>query len=242
MDITEALQDPDVDPIIDPNLAAQVNDDRPRERLWRLGTQSISDAELIAIVLGTGVRDRPVLAVAADLVQSIGSVIALGRASPHELAQVTGIGAARAARVAAAFELGRRAVEASRHPRVVCNSEEIFHFLSPRLAGVVQEVVFVVGVDTRNRMLDVVEVARGTVAHVETHPREVFRPLIRMAASGCVVVHNHPSGDASPSRYDRELTRGLRVAGHLIGITVIDHVIIGDGEYRSIAEWMGTDF
>ena len=234
--------DPLVDPLVDPSLAGPLTDDRPRERLWRLGTQSISDAELLAIVLGTGVRERPVLAVAADLVQSIGGVIALSRASPHELAQITGIGAARAARVAAAFELGRRAVEASHHPRVICSAEEIYHYLAPRLAGVAQEVMLVVGVDSRNRMLEVVEVARGMVAHVEIHPREVFRPLIRMAASGAVLVHNHPSGDPSPSRQDREITREMRLAGHVLGIAIIDHVIVGDGTYRSVAEWMGTDF
>ncbi|HEX2686801.1 MAG TPA: DNA repair protein RadC [Kofleriaceae bacterium] len=216
--------------------------DKPRERLWRLGTQSIGDAELIALVLGTGVRDHPVLAVAADLVRSIGGVAALSRASPHELAQVTGVGTARAARLAAAFELGRRAMEVVHHRRLVGSADDVYRSVAPRLAGLSQEVFIAIGVDVRSRMLDIVEVARGSLAHVEVHPREVFRPLVRMAAAGGVLVHNHPSGDPTPSREDRELTRQLREVGRILGIPIIDHVVVGDRSFRSIAEWMGTDF
>lgn len=216
--------------------------DKPRERLWRCGTQSIGDAELIALVLGTGVRDHPVLAVAADLVQSIGGVAALSRASPHELAQVTGVGTARAARLAAAFELGRRAVEVVQHRRGLGNAEDVYRCVAPRLAGLSQEVFIAIGVDVRSRLLDIVEVARGSLAHVEVHPREVFRPLVRMAAAGGVLVHNHPSGDPTPSREDRELTHQLREVGRILGIPIIDHVVVGDRSFRSIAEWMGTDY
>jgi DNA repair protein RadC len=237
MDIIEAIAS-QVEPITIADLAA----DKPRERLWRCGTQSIGDAELIALVLGTGVRGRPVLAVAADLVQLIGGVAALSRASPHELAQVSGIGAARAARIAAAFELGRRAVEVVHHRKLLGAAEDVYRCVAPRLSGLTQEVVLVMGVDVRNGLLDIVEVARGSVAHVEVHPREVFRPLVRMAAAGGVLVHNHPSGDASPSREDRELTRRMREVGRVIGIPLIDHVVIGDHSFRSIAEWMGVDF
>jgi DNA repair protein RadC len=188
------------------------------------------------------VRDRPVLAVAAELIQTIGGVAALSRASPHELAQVLGVGAARAARIAAAFELGRRAVELVHHRRQLGTAEDVYRCIAPRLVGVRQEVVFTIGVDVRNGMLDIVEIARGSVAHVEVQPREVFRPLVRMAAAGGVLAHNHPSGDPTPSRADRELTRRMREVGRLVGIPIIDHVVIGDGAYRSIAEWLGTDF
>jgi DNA repair protein RadC len=99
----------------------------------------------------------------------------------------------------------------------------------------------VIGVDIRNGLLDVVECARGSVIGVEIHPREVFRPLVRMAAAGAVLVHNHPSGDPTPSAEDVELTRRLREAGALLGIPVIDHVVVGDGSFRSIAEWIGAE-
>lgn len=216
--------------------------DRPRERLWRCGTQSLGDAELVSIVLGTGVRARPVLAVAGDLIQSVGGIAALSRASPHELAQVMGIGAARAARIAAAFELGRRAVDVIHHRKLLGRAEDVYRCVAARLAGLSQEVFIAIGVDVRNGMLDIVEVARGSVAHVDVHPREVFRPLIRTSAAGGVLVHNHPSGDPTPSFEDVELTRRMREIGHILGIPIVDHVIIGDRSFRSVAEWMGTDF
>jgi DNA repair protein RadC len=193
-------------------------------------------------VLGTGVRDHPALAVASNLVKTSGNVAALSRASPRELSLVTGVGAARAARIAAAFELGRRAVGSEHHRMMLARPDDVFGIVSPRVAGLSQEVFFVLGVDIRNGLLDVVEIARGSVLAVEVHPREVFRPLVRMAAAGGVLAHNHPTGDPTPSPEDITLTQRLRAAGDLIGIPIIDHVVIGDGRHRSIAEWMGTEF
>jgi DNA repair protein RadC len=241
MDTLELLPDPLPEP---PPLADLLagGDDRPRERLWRCGAQSLGDAELLAILLGTGVRDRPALAVASDLVHSVGGVAAMSRASPHELAQVQGVGAARAARIAAAFELGRRAVDVVHHRKLLGRADDVYRAVASRLSGLSQEVFFAIGVDIRNGLLDIVEVARGTVAHVEVHPREVFRPLIRMSAAGGVLVHNHPTGDPTPSYEDIELTRRMREIGRMLGIPIIDHVVIGDRSFRSIAEWMGTDF
>lgn len=208
----------------------------------RSGPTELGDEELIALVLGTGVRDRPAHAVALELVRSAGGVGPLSRSSMRELAQITGIGAARAARVAAAFELGRRALDAVQHRETVGRAEDVFRCIAPRVAGLTQEVFLSIGVDIRNRLLDVVEVARGTVLGVEVHPREVFRPLIRMAAAGGVLVHNHPSGDPTPSTEDLELTRRLREVGRVLGIPIIDHVVIGGNSFRSLAEWMGTEF
>jgi DNA repair protein RadC len=241
MDVIETLSSQIYSPAAAAELFAELAD-RPRERLLRCGSQSIGDAELLALVLGTGVRDHPVLSVATDLIRAIGGVAALSRATPHDLAQIRGVGAARAARIAAAFELGRRAVEIIQHRVTLTSPEDIFRCVASRLAGMTQEVFLVIGVDVRNSMLDIVEIGRGSLAHVDAHPREVFRPLIRMAAAGGVLVHNHPSGDASPSDQDRALTRHLREVGWVLGIPIIDHVIIGDGTYRSIAEWMGVDF
>lgn len=217
-------------------------DERPRERLWRTGTDALGDDELLGMVLGTGVKHRPAREIAAELLSSSGGVGGLSRASPRELAQIAGVGTARAARVTAAFELGRRAVDAIHHRETVGRAEDVYRCVAPRVAGLAQEVFIVLGVDIRNGLLDIVEVARGSVAGVEVHPREVFRPLVRMAAAGGVLVHNHPSGDATPSAEDIELTRRLREVGRLIGIPIIDHVVIGDRSYRSIAEWMGTEF
>jgi DNA repair protein RadC len=210
--------------------------DRPRERVWRSGPNAIGDSELLALVLGPGVRQRSALDVALALVRSAGGIGVLARSSPRELAQITGVGAARATRVAAAFELGRRAVEHAHARSLIGRADDVYQCVAARLAGLSQEVFLVIGVDIRNGLLDIVECARGSVAGVEVHPREVFRPLVRMAAAGGVLVHNHPSGDPTPSPEDIELTRRLREVGTLLGIPIIDHVVVGASSYRSIAE------
>jgi DNA repair protein RadC len=215
--------------------------DRPRERLLYRGVAKVGDEELLSILLGTGVRDHPALAVAGALVKSAGGVAALSRASPRELALIKGVGAARAARIAAAFELGRRAIESEQRRTSLGRADDVFRIVHPRLAGLAQELFIVIGIDIRNGLLDVVEVSRGSVHAVEVHPREVFRPLLRMAAAAGVLVHNHPTGDPTPSREDVELTRRLRAVGEVVGIPIIDHVVVGGGSFRSIAEWMGTE-
>ncbi len=222
-------------------LAVSSTIDRPRERVWRAGPYAIGDCELLALLVGTGLRRRTAFDVATELVRSAGGLGMLSRSSPRELSQVAGIGAARATRIAAAFELGRRALELEQTRTLVGRPEDVHRAVAPRLAGLAQEVFLVIGVDIRNGLLDIVEVARGSVAGVEVHPREVFRPLIRMAAAGGVVVHNHPSGDPTPSREDVELTRRLRDVGAVLGIPIIDHVVVGDRGFRSIAEWAGTE-
>ena len=199
------------------------------------------DAELLSILLGTGTRKRPAIDVASSLVRSAGGVAALSRASPRELAQVTGVGSMRATRIAAAFELGRRAIESESPRALLADAADVYRIIQPRVAGLAQEKFFVIGIDIRNGLLDVVEVGRGSVHTVEVHPREVFRPLIRMAAAGGVLVHNHPTGDPTPSGDDIELTRKLRAVGDVLGIPIIDHVVVGNAQFRSIAEWMGTE-
>lgn len=214
--------------------------DHPRDRMWRAGTTTIGDRELIALVLGTNLRDLTAEEVAAEMVRSAGGLGPLARSTPRELAAIAGVGAARATRIAAAFELGRRAVAASQTRLLVGRPEDVYQCVAPMLAGLQQEVFLVIGVDIRNGLLDIVECARGSVIGVEIHPREVFRPLVRMAAAGGVLVHNHPSGDPTPSGEDVELTRRLREVGAMLGIPIIDHVIVGGGAFRSIAEWMGA--
>jgi DNA repair protein RadC len=214
---------------------------RPRERLWQRGADRLTDAELLAIVLGTGVRGRSALEVAAALVEAAGGLTALGRASPAELAVAHGVGAAQAARLAAGFELGRRALEAAPARPILGEAADVLRLLRPRVVGLAQEVFFAIGIDARNGIIGEVEVARGLLTGVEVHPREVFRPLIRMAAAGAVVAHNHPSGDPTPSAEDIALTRRLRAVGELVGIPIVDHVVIAGDRYRSIAEWLGTE-
>lgn len=222
----------------------------PRERLYRSGVASLGDGELIDVLVGAR-RARAIdaeaaracetspPAVAASILTAVGGLADLSRASPHELARVAGIGRAHAARIAAAFELGRRAFEASHARRTISAPQDVLGLLGPRVAGVRQELFFAIGLDVRHGVLEIVEIARGSVTEVTVHPREVFRPLVRVAAAGAVLAHNHPSGDPTPSSDDIALTRRLCAVGKLVGIPVLDHVVIGGNRQCSIAECVG---
>lgn len=203
----------------------------PRERLFRRGVTSTSDEELIALVLGQASTKT-----ATELLSSSGGIAPLSRASPLEMRQISGIGEANAARLTAAFELGRRAIERTDRRLSLADPAAVHELLRPRMVNVAQELFFVLGIDVRNSLLEVVEVAKGSVHGVEVHPREVFRPLIRMAAAGAVVVHNHPSGDPTPSHEDISLTYRLKDVGELMGIPVVDHIVCGGGRWRSLRE------
>ena len=224
-----------------PAPAPSGDGDRPRERFLAAGAPGVSTDELVALILGTGARGRSAVQVARELLAEVGGVVGLSRAAPRELQAVAGIGAARAARLAAAFHLGRRASEARERGTPVTSAHDVYRRLRDRLAGLSQEVFLVLALDCRNGVLDEIEVARGSLTAVAVHPREVFRPLIRQAAAAAVVVHNHPSGDPTPSVEDVMLTRRLRSIGELIGIPLVDHVVIGDTSYASIAELLGAE-
>lgn len=213
--------------------------DRPRERLWTMGVDRVDDVDLLALVLGTGTRGRSAAVLAAQLLQKFGGLGGLPRAAPHDLAQLDGIGPAQAARVVAAVNIGMRALEQCRHPLpdLGC-AADVRRRLWPRLVDLEQEAFFVLAIDVRNKILAEIEIARGHLTGVEVHPREVFRPLIRAAAAAGVCVHNHPSGDPTPSPEDLLLTKRLREAGVLVGIPLIDHVVIAERGYVSISEWL----
>lgn len=212
----------------------------PRERLWQHGTARVSDDELVAILLGTGTPGRPVWNLAKDVLRTTGGLPPMSRSTPQELAQLSGVGACRAMRLAAAFELGRRAMFDPAAAKRLCSPEDIVRLLTPRFAGVTQECVFVVGIDSRNQLITEVEVARGSLMMVAVEPREVFRPLIRMSAAAAILAHNHPSGDPTPSFSDLEMTRRLRDVGEMVGIPLVDHIILGKSRFCSINDWAGT--
>jgi DNA repair protein RadC len=215
-------------------------EERPRERLLAHGPEHLAADELIALVLGAGTRGRPATSVARELLARVGGLSGLARASHAELRHAPAVGAARAARLVAAIQLGAR-VAGARMSRdtVIRGPGDVFRRLKPRFAGLAQEVFAVLALDARGAVIEEIEVARGCLTGVEVHPREVFRPLIRAAAASAVAAHNHPSGDPSPSADDLALTRRLRAVGEVVGIPLVDHVIIGDDGFTSVAEVLG---
>jgi DNA repair protein RadC len=218
-------------------LAALPLEDRPRERLLRAGATSLSDTELVAVLLGTGVRGRDALAVAGDLLVAIGGVAGLAGVPPARLARATGVGSNRAARLVAAIELGRRVVAGPRtqRPRVAAPAAAAAYLL-PRLGRLREEHFGVLLLDTRHRLIRAVVVSIGSLDASLVHPREVFRAATEHSAAAIVLFHNHPSGDPAPSAEDLTLTRRLVQAGEVMGIGVVDHVVLGDGCWHSVRE------
>lgn len=209
-------------------LKDQPASERPRERLVARGPDALTQAELIAILLRTGVPGANVVQVGQNLLQKYGSLNGLALASVDELRQVNGIGRDKAATLVAAFALARRMEQERREDSpVLDNPETTVGFIreSMRLKNV--ESFYVLLLNTRRRLIRVEEIADGTLDTLLVHPREVFRAAIGANAAGVVLVHNHPSGDPAPSDADIKVTRDLIRAGQLLKIEVVDHIIIG---------------
>jgi len=202
-------------------------EDRPRERLAARGASALTDAELIAILLRTGVEGANAVEVARQLIEEYGSLGKLSRCSVKELAKIKGVGFAKAAQLAAAFGLGRRLAEQSFAGRRIEKPEQVYELLGPELQALHKESLRIILLDTRYHLIKSEEVSLGSVNESIAHPRDVFRPAIIYSAYAVVVVHNHPSGDPSPSQADHSLTRRLREVAELLQIKLLDHVIIG---------------
>lgn len=202
-------------------------DDRPRERLAARGASALTDAELIAILLRTGVEGANAVEVARQLIEEYGSLGKLSRCSVKELAKIKGVGFAKAAQLAAAFGLGRRLAEQRFAGRRIEKPEQVYELLGPELQALHKESLRIILLDTRYHLIKSEEVSLGSVNESIAHPRDVFRPAIIYSAYAVVVVHNHPSGDPSPSQADHSLTRRLREVAELLQIKLLDHVIIG---------------
>lgn len=210
---------------------------RPRERLRLHGAEALADHELLALVLGSATRSRSVLQVAEDLLQRSGRLDSLCDLGFDELSQFTGLGEAGAARVAALAEISRRMARARARGGVVLgDARAVFELLRGQLVGERRERVHVLLLDARHRLLGERCVSVGSLMSSVIHPREVFRPAIALAAAAVILVHNHPSGDPTPSVEDHQVTVRLCEAGGLLGIRLIDHVVVAAEGFKSFRE------
>ncbi len=211
--------------------------DRPREKLQRHGAAALGDNELVAIVVGNGQANASALDLANSVLASVGGVEGLARAHLDELTRISGIGAARAAQVLAAVELGRRTLtRAGRHRVQVTTPRTVAELLLPVYGNRPVEQFGVVLLDTKHRVMRTTVVTVGTLDASIVHPREIFREAAAGGAAAIVVFHNHPSGDPEPSTEDIVLTHRLIAAGVLMGIEVLDHVILANVRYCSMKE------
>lgn len=210
---------------------------RPRERLERQGVDSLSVAELLAIVLGSGTQGKSVLHLSEELLVRFGSLERLCEASLVELMEIKGIGKAKAIQLKAVFGIAwkyRDAVLTDR--QMITSSEQAYALAKQEIAREKQEVLLVILRDVRGRWIHQESVLKGTLSEILVHPREVFYPAVRYKAHSLILAHNHPSGDPTPSEADIALTRTLLQAGRTMGIALDDHLIVCPHSYTSLRE------
>jgi DNA repair protein RadC len=221
------------------NVGAAARDGGPRELLAAAGAAGLSDAQLLALLLRTGARGPrgSALEIGSDLLAHHGSVAGLDRASFRELCGARGLGPAKAAGVMAALELGRRLVAGDGRSRQrLSSSREVAASFAPRLFNLPREVFIAVLLTARNEVIREFTVAVGCLTGTLVHPREVFQPAVRDSAAAVILVHNHPSGDPTPSPEDVQLTERLVEAGRILGIRVLDHVVVARGGHASLLD------
>jgi DNA repair protein RadC len=212
--------------------------DRPREKLLDHGASGLSSAELLAIILRTGSEGENALGQARAVMESsAGSFRRLGAAGVAELCRIRGIGPAKAAQILAVLEIAKRFGQEEFAPgEPFRGSYDIYAHFRERLGSECHEQFYAVLLDNKNRKLRDICISQGSLTSSVVHPREVYLPVIRESAAAVIFVHNHPSGDPTPSKEDLDITRRLREVGDLVGVRVLDHVVIGKGRYVSFVD------
>jgi DNA repair protein RadC len=212
-------------------------DDRPREKLLLRGPAALSDAELLALIIGSGSGKVTAVDVAKKLIAEHKNLSELSKLSVDELTRHRGLGKARSAEIAAAFEIGRRLARSSNAERTRINGpEDVAEYMQPHLAHLKREVFEVLLLNSANIVQKQVRISEGNLNASIVHPREVFKAAIDGLAASVILVHNHPSGNPEPSNEDKMITRQLVESGRILGIPVHDHIIIAGRTYTSFAE------
>ena len=220
-------------------------EERPRERLAKFGAEALSAQELLALILGRGVRGESVMMTAQKLLSKFGSLQGVTEASLEELKQVNGIGMAKAAQIKACLEIGKRArvqsssvqnKAAKKQNERITSPQRVHELVKDRLRNYAKEHFFVLSFDARNKLLGIDTISVGTLTASLVHPRETFEAAIRRHADHIIVAHNHPSQDLEPSQEDKDVTKLLAESGRVLGIALVDHCIVGTDAYISFKE------
>jgi DNA repair protein RadC len=212
-------------------------DDRPREKLLQQGAGALSDAELLAVVLRSGTRGESAVDQGRALISEFGDFRTLAVAGAGDLCRIRGLGPAKAAQILAALEIAKRfGQQAFRQGQTFRGPADVYLHYRERLGGEKREHFYAILLDNKHRKIKDVRVSQGSLTTSIVHPRDVFEPVVRESAAAVVFVHNHPSGDPTPSQEDLEITRRLRHVGELMGVRVLDHIVIGQGRYVSFVD------
>jgi len=210
--------------------------ERPRERLLKLGAESLSAQEILALILGRGIKGESVMVTAQRLLSQFGNLKGVASASVQELSKVRGIGIAKATQLRAAFELGKRLDDSpdSKGRVVIKTPEDVLGQVKSRLKDKKKEYFISLLLDTRNQQIGIPTISIGSLDSSIVHPREVFKEALSASAASVIFVHNHPSGDPRPSEDDIKMTKRLVEAGEILGIEVLDHIIVSDEAHISM--------
>ena len=214
-------------------------DERPRERLLKHGPASLSDAQLLAIIIRNGRGGRSAVDLGMELIDKFGSLEGIAQAGINEFLGkngVKGIGSAKIAEIKAAIEIGRRHQKPRLDGASFCSCDDVIGYYRPRMKDLKKEVFHCALLDSKNKIIRNEEISVGSLSASIVHPRETFKAAIRESAAAVIFIHNHPSGDTRPSQEDILLTKRLVQAGEVLGIRVLDHIIIGDGTHFSFRD------
>jgi len=211
------------------------DDSRPREKLMKLGPENLASAELLAIIFGIGTPGENVVDMSNRLINEYG-LDKLNECSLKELQKIKGIGKAKACQLQSLFEFNKRHITSKKPVKKINCAEDVFDYFHERLKDKKEEHFYVLILNTQNYIIDEQLVSKGILDASIIHPREVFRPAIKNSASKIVLVHNHPSGDPTPSQEDLEITKKLIDIGEGLGIKVVDSVVLGGGKWESLEE------
>ena len=220
------------------NIKSWAEEDRPREKLLLKGKAALSDAELLGILIATGIQKMTAVDIAKVILQSVQNDLnQLGRLSVKDLAKFKGIGEAKAITIVSALELGRRKkeTETSTRPRIKC-SEDAYEVLKPHLSDLSHEEFWIILLNRANDVIKCEKVSSGGVSGTIADPKMIFKIALEHLASGIILAHNHPSGNLNPSQADRDLTQKLKAAGNSLDISVLDHLIFTDKKYYSFVD------
>lgn len=198
--------------------------------------KDLSDTELLAVIVGTGIKNIDVLELSAKIIKNMGGLSAISKAGLREIAIEKGLGLKKAVKIQAAFEIGKRVITDVTDLKHISSPNAVWNLLLPEIACLQKEEFRVLVVNNKNMLLKKIIVSVGTITEAIVHPREVFRDAIKEAGSGIIVTHNHPSGNASPSKQDIDTTKRLVEAGKIVGIPLLDHIILTNASYYSMKE------
>lgn len=219
-------------------IKAWPSDDRPREKLLEKGPAALSNSELLAILLRTGVRGESAIDLARRIIDQFGTFRNMSQTDARDWKAFKGMGPAKIAQIQAALEIGRRfrEVEVKQAMKKITSARDVFEFVMPQMRDLKKEVFKVIYLNSDNRIIEMGDAAAGTVNHAIPIVREIIHAALQKFAAAIICVHNHPSGHISPSAEDKKITQELSAAGRLMDVKVLDHIIIGDDRYFSFAD------